>query len=70
MNNFGKYITPEEAKAGGDSRSLKTLRRLAAKPVRICCNCDEEVWRYGGTDLCFSCTTGEADASEDFELTN
>ena len=68
MNNFGRYITPEQAKASGDTRSLKELRKLARRSVRTCCNCDEEVWRYGGTDMCFSCTTGEADASGDFEL--
>ena len=68
MNNFGEYITPEEAKAAGDSRSLRELRKLAKRPKRICCFCDQEVWRYSGTDMCFSCTTGESDASGDSEL--
>lgn len=68
MNNFYSYITPEQAKANGDTRSLKELRHLARQPEKTCCNCDEKVWRYGGCDMCFSCTTGEADASEDYEL--
>jgi hypothetical protein len=68
MNNFAEYITPERAKENGDSRSLAALKALAARKDRICENCDEMAWRLGGVGLCFSCTTGEADASEDYEL--
>lgn len=68
MNNFGRYITPEEARNLGDHRSLQELQQLAAAPPETCHNCDEQIWRFGGCGLCFSCTTGEADAEDDYEL--
>lgn len=68
MNNFEHYITAKQAKDQGDSRSLKTLESLANKKAGTCLNCDELEWKLGGTGLCFSCTTGEADASDDYEL--
>ena len=68
MNNYARYITPEQAQANGDSRTLKELRRLARSNEK-CEVCGEPAWRYGGCGLCFSCTTGEADASDDYELT-
>ncbi len=69
MNNFHSYITPEEAAAhsAGDF-DVEHYRKLQKK-TGTCQVCDEKVWRYGGCGLCFSCTTGEADASDDFELT-
>lgn len=68
MKNFGEYITPERAYAIrlGDHFSLADYRRMAADNSK--CQCGEPVWRYVGQGLCFSCTTGEADASEDYEL--
>lgn len=66
MDNYGEYVTPEQAKAGGDTRSLAELRSLVKTKGK--CQCGEQIWRYGGCGMCFSCTTGEADASEDFEL--
>jgi len=63
---FKKLITPQEAKTLGDGRSLGELENLAAS--RATCDCGQPVWRYGGVDLCFSCTTGESDASDDYEL--
>lgn len=69
MDNYGGYITPEKAKAFGDVRSLKELRNRAR--IRGKCSVCHQfpIWRYGVSDLCFSCTTGEHDASNDFELT-
>lgn len=67
MNNFAGFISPEDLKIKGDKRSLKYLQHLALSNKR-CGNCDEHVWRYAGTGLCFSCTTGEADASENYEI--
>jgi hypothetical protein len=32
------------------------------------CQCGQEVWRLAGCGLCFTCTTGESDSSEDYEL--
>lgn len=68
MNNYGGFITPEQAKERGDSRSINELRQLAQSDA-TCAVCDEKAWKHGGTGLCFSCTTGESDASDDLELT-
>ena len=41
----------------------------AAKDNSICMACNNSpVWKLVGTGMCFTCTTGEADASEDYEL--
>lgn len=73
MNNFTKYITPEQAlklDQGTKNGRRKTLSYYQKGSMNNsqCENCSEKVWKYGGTGLCFSCTTGEADASEDYEL--
>lgn len=68
MNNFGAYKTPEQLKAAGDSRTLAELQALAKTKAGQCENCDEKEWKYGGCGLCFSCTTGQADASDDTEI--
>jgi hypothetical protein len=67
MNNFNSFLTPEEAKAKGDGRSLKEIKALA-KSKGKCCVCGEDAWKYAGQGMCFTCTTGESDASEDYEL--
>jgi len=64
---FGLYLTPEEARQRGDTRSLKELAARSRINTR-CENCENPVWRYGVGDLCFPCCTGETDASEDCEL--
>lgn len=67
MNNFGGYITVDEAIKLGDTQSREELIEQS-KSKGTCMNCDEDIWKYAGTGLCFSCTTGEADASDDYEL--
>ena len=68
MNNFESFITPKQAVEQGDTRSLEVLEALAkGKPV-TCTNCDEKVWKFAGLGMCFSCVTGESDASDDYEL--
>jgi hypothetical protein len=65
---YARYITPEEAVKLGDTRTLKELKaaqRVSKKAKCIVCN--EPVWRYGVGDMCFPCTTGGSDASEDYE---
>jgi hypothetical protein len=69
VNNFGQYITPERAIAGGDTRTLEQLQKIAKRRARTCSNCDELEWKFADCGMCFSCTTGEADASDDFEIT-
>lgn len=38
-----------------------------------CCVCGNPIWAAGsaitGTNMCFTCTTGESDDSEDYEIT-
>ena len=38
----------------------------------VCDNCDNPIWAIGtagvGWNACFSCITGEADSSEDYEI--
>ena len=65
--DFGGYITPEKAVAQGDTRSLEELRELARSRGE-CIVCGEPIWKFAGCDMCFPCTTGEADASEDYEI--
>jgi hypothetical protein len=68
MNNFAEYITPEKAvKLGMRGFSLSELKEMA-KDNSECEVCSLPVWRLVGTGMCFTCTTGEADASDDFEL--
>ena len=51
-----------------------TVRAEMEKNIRMkkngakCMVCDQAIWAFGGTEMCFSCTTGEADASEDYEF--
>jgi hypothetical protein len=63
---FGGYITPEEAKKKGDTRTIAELN--SAFRSRGKCQCGQPIWRFGGCGLCFTCTTGEADPSEDYEF--
>lgn len=62
------YLTPEEAKEKDliPGASLSTYESLAKDDRE--CDCGQHVWRYGRTGLCFPCTTGESDASEDYEI--
>ncbi len=72
MNNFGEYITPEEAYKRQIDKIKKPLRyfqKLAKRPTKKCECCEtENEWKFINTGLCFSCATGEADASDDYEL--
>ncbi len=68
MNNFYEFLTPEEYHAKNPGRCVEELTRLAKAKPKTCCNCDELVWRAADTGMCFTCTTGEADAGEDYEL--
>lgn len=73
MPNPINYITPEKAFEHDKRDNPKNFRSLAyweaaAKAGGKCEVCDDDAWKYGGVGLCFTCTTGEADPSEDFEL--
>lgn len=67
------YITPEDLVTRYPeilkTTSLKKLEKLANQKDRICLNClQANVWKFGECNMCFSCVTGETDASQDFEL--
>lgn len=75
MNNFAEYISIDRAVEfaikSGDHRRPSAIRdefERMASDAGTCCNCDQDVWRYGDVGMCFTCTTGESDASEDYEL--
>ena len=64
------YLTPEEATAKNviDGINLIEYQRRASSSG-TCENCDNPVWKLPDLGMCFSCVTGETDASEDYELT-
>ena len=64
---FCEYLTPEEAFKLDPDTPLEEWQRRARNRKK-CEVCGQPVWRFADTDLCFTCTTGEADASEDYEL--
>jgi len=62
------HITPEALCEKRPSKDLNHLRRLANRRGK-CEVCGEnDIWRYGGIGMCFPCTTGETDGSNDYEL--
>lgn len=70
MNNFGEYVTVDQVLEMEKYDPAHTREELEAQARdNSMCQCGQShVWRYGGCDLCFTCTTGEADASDDYEL--
>lgn len=71
---FAELITPNTlVKRYPDQlrrHSLHEWNRLANQPDRICQCGQFYIWKFGECGLCFTCTTGEADAFEDYELTS
>lgn len=63
------YVTPEHYKAlaPNETRPLRELCRLAEAPAKTCL-CGRTAWRLPDLGLCFTCITGTADSSEDYEL--
>ncbi len=56
---------------GGDPVKVRTEFQTAIakkKDGAKCIVCGQPVWARGNCDMCFSCTTGESDASEDYEF--
>lgn len=62
-----EFVTPDQALRLELVKSIEEANKIASDN-RICMNCDNHVWRYGQTGLCFPCTTGESDASDDYEI--
>lgn len=64
-NNKGQYQRGELIKSLRESLEAK-------KKGATCLVCGAPIWAAGsaitGTNMCFTCTTGEADDSEDYEI--
>ena len=74
MFDFGKYLTPRQAMEkdmateDGRREPLSFYEHLAVKDA-LCEVCEvEHIWKLVDTGMCFACTTGESDASDDYEL--
>lgn len=72
---FAKEITPERAmqmhnKLNPHDQFPIEYWQALARINRYCSVCHSEpVWRFGQTqDMCFTCTTGESDPSDDYEI--
>lgn len=75
MPNPTTYVPPEWAfemdkeMNGAAAKDLAYWKAAAAGDPGLCESCEiEDAWRYGGCGMCFTCTTGEADPSNDYEL--
>lgn len=73
--NFS-YITVDELieKYPEYKPQAALLRKIANRKDRLCTNCRQfYVWKFvmdkmPDNDMCFTCITGETDASDDYEL--
>lgn len=61
------YITPERAVELEIFPTVEQARRAARNKSR-CMVCGAPAWRIVETGLCFVCTTGTHDHSDDYEL--
>lgn len=71
MNDF-VFITPEELKLKRPDYDvpLEELRKIANRKAHKCQQpfCDLDEWKFAGTGFCFTHTTGELHANQDYEL--
>lgn len=66
--DFRELITPEKACEIMTGYTLAE-HRMHARDKRTCEVCRQlPVWRLASTGLCFPCTTGDSNASDDYEL--
>ena len=68
MNNFAEWITTfERAQEIDETITERDFNRMVRynEPCQVC---GQHVWRYVENELCFTCTTGESDASGDYEI--
>ena len=67
MDNF-EFITPEKAFEINNKKPLDWWVKLAkSKPKKCQCG-NYNIWKFGECGMCFTCVTGENDASDDYEL--
>lgn len=68
------YITAEEYWEkyhikGDGFKNLEEVKRIAARKPRVCDSCGMNAeWKLAQTGMCFVCTTGSVDASDDLEI--
>jgi len=68
MNNF-IFITPEEYHRKYPKEStLEKLKKMQKRKAKVCQKCDELEWKMAECGMCFTCTTGESNANEDYEI--
>ena len=66
--DFAMISVEDYFKLEGQVHTLKELHQMA-QTKGLCEVCETlPKWRLGNTGMCFPCTTGEADASDDYEL--
>ena len=59
---------------GENAAALRASIKDAVKRKKngVTCFCGQPIWAIGsaitGSDQCFTCTTGESDSSDDFEI--
>ena len=68
MNNFAEWITTFERAQEIDENITEEDFNRMVRHNGLCQVCGQHVWRYVETGLCFTCTTGESDASGDYEI--
>ncbi len=68
QHDFAKLLTVDQTiKMKVTPFTRKELEKMA-KDDGECEVCGRPVWRIVGLGMCFTCTTGESDASDDYEL--
>ena len=64
-----RYLKTFEAAKAVDARITEEDFNRMANDRRRCYSCRRRpAWRYAETGLCFTCTTGESDSSNDYEI--
>lgn len=64
---FGKYLkTYKQALVYKPNLTESAFNKMRADKRK--CVCGRKAWKWAQTGLCFSCTTGHSDASEDIEV--
>ena len=72
IDDFIKSYKKNNPKEDADKLRAAIMRAVDAKKAGAGCSvCGQPIWAIGsvaGTDRCFTCITGEADNSEDYEI--
>ncbi len=61
------FVLCESDERTAGYHTLKKLHKNA-RAKGSCENCGAPIWRLVNNGMCFTCTTGESDASDDYEL--